>query len=420
MPEHEYFRQLASIAVLGELSQTELAELTAHFGHCPSCQAAYQEFLELATDHLPFADRQASCSGPGASTSFREGVLKRAEEEGLRISSEALRGPVGLRERVTEMLEQLRCAVLPRTVHVGVLTAALLCLVVVLAVSVRSDMARKQENERLRLELSEGREFSGLAKEPIKPKGAVAALAPDTNPLEQRLADATERTARLELQHRQDAGAIVSLETKIGQLNSENDALAQRAAGSEGELAGLRGELERLRSAAAEGEAQLVASQTQVSELSNQLRGQQAALEREEGLLAAGRDIRDVIAARNLHIIDVHDMDARGESRPFGRIFLTEGKRLIFYAYDLDSIKMKNASFQAWGEGEDGKRTAVNLGILYLDDRTQSRWALKVEDPNLLKALNSVFVTVEPRGGTDKPTGKKLMYAYLRNPINHP
>jgi anti-sigma-K factor RskA len=126
------------------------------------------------------------------------------------------------------------------------------------------------------------------------------------------------------------------------------------------------------------------------------------------------------MGARDLHIIDVHDMDARGEARPFGRIFLTEGKRLIFYAYDLDSTKAKNASFQAWGQSTDGGRKAVSLGILYLDDQKQSRWALKVEDPNLLSEIDSLFVTVEPHGGTEKPTGKKLMYAFLRNPINHP
>ena len=420
MPEHEYFKQLSGLAVAGELSLTELAELTAHFGECPSCQATYHEFLELATEHLPLADRRTACSGPGPSTAVRMGVLNRAKAEGLRISSEALRGPAGFRQRVTELAEELRCAVLPRTGHSGALTATLLCLVVALAVIVRNDVARKHENERLRSELWETREASHLANESVQTGGMAPRMAGDTDHLEQRLADATARAARLEFQQQQNAGAITSLETTVAQLTSENNALTQRAAGKDGEVAGLRGELERLRSAAAEKEAQLVASQIQISDLSNQLRGQQSALEREEELLTAGRDIRDVMAARNLHIIDVHDMDARGESRPFGRIFLTEGKRLIFYAYDLDSIKVKNASFQAWGQGEDGKRTAVNLGILYLDDRTQSRWALKVEDPNLLKALNSIFVTVEPRGGTDKPTGKKLMYAYLRNPINHP
>jgi hypothetical protein len=81
---------------------------------------------------------------------------------------------------------------------------------------------------------------------------------------------------------------------------------------------------------------------------------------------------------------------------------------------------LKNASYQAWGQRADGGRAALNLGIFYIDDQKQSRWALKVEDPNLLKAIDSVFVTVEPHGGTKKPSGKKLMYAYLRNPINHP
>jgi hypothetical protein len=68
---------------------------------------------------------------------------------------------------------------------------------------------------------------------------------------------------------------------------------------------------------------------------------------------------------------------------------------------------------------DDGEK-AVNLGILYVDDEKQSRWALKVEDPNLLAAIDSVFVTVERHGGAAMPMGRKLMYAYLRNPINHP
>jgi hypothetical protein len=178
--------------------------------------------------------------------------------------------------------------------------------------------------------------------------------------------------------------------------------------------------MEMLRADASQKEAGLVAQQYRISELSDQLGAQMVALDREQQLLAEGRDIRDVMGARNLHIIDVHDQDAHGESRPFGRIFLTEGKRLIFYAYDLDSANLKNASYQAWGQRADGGRAALNLGIFYIDDQKQSRWALKVEDPNLLKAIDSVFVTVEPHGGTKKPSGKKLMYAYLRNPINHP
>lgn len=420
MLEHEYFKRLSGLAVVGDLSAKELDEWMAHLRECPGCHASYLEFLELAGDHLPLADRGRRGSGPGPSAAFREATLKRAGEEGLRISAEALRGPVGFQERLSEALEQLRWAILPKIVHPGVLTAALIGLMVALGVAVRSDVARKYENGRLRSELFELREASLLPKESTTTGGAALQAAPDTERLEQRLADATARTARLESQHQEDMAGIAALETEMARLRSGNDGLLERAGRGDQELAALRSELQQLRSAAAEKDAQIVASQVQIVELSNQLKGQQSALAREQELLAAGRDIRDVMAARNLHIIDVHDLDARGEARPFGRIFLTEGKRLIFYAYDLDSIKVKNATFQAWGMRENGRQTAVSLGVLYLDDRTQSRWALKVEDPNLLKALNSVFVTVEPGGGTEKPTGKKLMYAYLRNPINHP
>ena len=38
-----------------------------------------------------------------------------------------------------------------------------------------------------------------------------------------------------------------------------------------------------------------------------------------------------------------------------------------------------------------------------------------------LAQIDAVFVTVEPRGGSKKPSGKPFLYAYLRKaPLNHP
>jgi hypothetical protein len=238
--------------------------------------------------------------------------------------------------------------------------------------------------------------------------------------LEKQLSAVKESNSQLRAERSNDAAAIQQLESRIAVLTSEGTNLAQQTGDAETELTKLRQELDQLRAASSSKDAQLVAQQYRINELSEQLATQKAATDHERELLSANRDIRDLMSARNLHIIDVHDQDARGESRPFGRIFLTEGKSLIFYAYDLDAAQVKNASFQAWGQRGNSGKAAVNLGIFYVDDQKQSRWALKVEDPDLLKAVDSVFVTVEPSGGTQKPTGKKLMYAYLRNPINHP
>ena len=142
----------------------------------------------------------------------------------------------------------------------------------------------------------------------------------------------------------------------------------------------------------------------------------------ERQLLAAGRDVRDIMGARQLHIVDVHDSDSKGKDRlAFGRIFYSEGRQLVFYAFDLNEAKIQNAkhTFQVWGQQEGSTGPARSLGFLISDDKTQKRWALKVSDAQLLKEVDSVFVTLEPAAGGKQPSGQKMLYAYLGE-ANHP
>jgi len=153
------------------------------------------------------------------------------------------------------------------------------------------------------------------------------------------------------------------------------------------------------------------------------LREQAETLDHQRRLLTADRDIRDLMTARNLHIIDVYDVDGKGRTRKtFGRAFYTENKSLIFYAFDLEErrITKANYSLQAWGYQQSTERSVQSLGVFYADDQKQNRWALKFEDPEVLAQIDAVFVTIEPPGGSKKPTGDKLLYAYLRNKPNHP
>jgi anti-sigma-K factor RskA len=85
---------------------------------------------------------------------------------------------------------------------------------------------------------------------------------------------------------------------------------------------------------------------------------------------------------------------------------------------------VKNASiFQVWGQRDnesEQKSHPTNLGILYMDSESNRRWVLRFDDPKQLAEIDAVFVTVEPRGGSQKPTGKPLLYALLRKEANHP
>jgi hypothetical protein len=129
------------------------------------------------------------------------------------------------------------------------------------------------------------------------------------------------------------------------------------------------------------------------------------------------------MGARDLYIAEVYDVAGTGETKkPYGRVFYTRGKSLIFYAYDLDqqSEAKKVNTFQAWGRRGPDRQQALNLGIFYEDNAARKRWILKCDDPKTLAQIDGVFVTVEPNGGSHKPSGKSLLFAYLRIDPNHP
>ena len=133
---------------------------------------------------------------------------------------------------------------------------------------------------------------------------------------------------------------------------------------------------------------------------------------------------RDLVVARNLHIIDVHDRDGNGNNqRAFGRIFYTEGKSLIFYAYDLADPRKVDAkvSFYVWGERLGAEKPISSLGVFHNDDVKDGRWVLTFDDPNVLAQINSVFVTVESSRKTIKePGGRRVLFAFLGDKPNHP
>jgi hypothetical protein len=165
-----------------------------------------------------------------------------------------------------------------------------------------------------------------------------------------------------------------------------------------------------------------VALRVQVQDLSSKLNSQTESLTRERDLLARGREIRDIIGARNLHIIDVYDTDTRGHTkRPFARAFYTEGKSLVFYAYDLPAAAgHENNTYVAWGQANGSRSSIKNLGILVNDDQGQRRWTLNFSDPNVLAEIDSVFITLEPNGDAGSPSSKRMLTAYLNDTANHP
>lgn len=224
----------------------------------------------------------------------------------------------------------------------------------------------------------------------------------------------------------------LDLSEQLRRAREQVDSLGQEIAGSktvenrlldqlrehELRLSDMTAEVTRLQ-AERSGVNEIIAGQKfRLRELTDQLNEVSDARARERKMLVADVDIRDLMGARSLHIVDVFDVDGKGNTqRPFGRVFYTEGKRLLFYAFDLKN----GGTFQAWGQQEAREESARSLGIFQLDDQKLNRWVLKFDDPKILAEINSVFVTAEPPGGSLKPNRRKMLYADLNaTPPNHP
>jgi hypothetical protein len=54
------------------------------------------------------------------------------------------------------------------------------------------------------------------------------------------------------------------------------------------------------------------------------------------------------------------------------------------------------------------------------DTLGKKRWVLKFDDSKKLDQIDAVFVTLEPNGQSHKPSGKSLLFAYLKVNPNHP
>ena len=228
---------------------------------------------------------------------------------------------------------------------------------------------------------------------------------------------------RLKEQDKNLQDAIATAGEREGHLASERDAVSEQLKLAQASLAKTEENLAGLRQ---QRESDLIRAtdlETRIAGLSQRLKDREDTIEEQQRLLAADRDIRELMGARDLYLAEVYDVGRNGDTqKPFGRIFFTKNKSLIFYAYDLDQQPgVKNTSaFQAWGQrGPDRKRT-LSLGIFYQDNTANRRWVLKVDDPKTLQQIDAVFVTVEPQGGSREPSGHRLLVASLRVEPNHP
>ena len=251
------------------------------------------------------------------------------------------------------------------------------------------------------------------------------------NHLREQLASARAELNALDTKIKAQTGELAStsrandtLNSRVVEIEQENTSLLSDKAQLEARITQIQEELDKSRSEKNAGEVAIALQNTEIRELRQKVADESEALNQQQDFAPKAGDVRELVVARNLHIIDVHDRDGDGKSqRAFGRIFYTEGKSLIFYAYDLADPRKVDAkvSFYVWGERLGAEKPIRSLGIFHNDDVSDGRWVLTFDDPHVLAQINSVFVTVESSRKTiNEPGGRKILFAFLGDKPNHP
>jgi hypothetical protein len=429
---HDKFLELCALSTSGDLTAEEQKDLQTHLANCVECRQALKEFeaaaeigVPLLHSHLANSDSLDQISTP-AETSKVMGLTATVQASTVRAEKEPIESRNGLDFSHRNSHRRMQV----NWYYVWMPFAA---AVVLTATSViYSYQFGKQK----------GQEVAATTLQP-----------PDTklDALEQRISDIGHEREVLKTQVVQRDGMIVELHRQLAEQSSvlaevksaqadlehslqnaqaekqegtqERSTLSQKLDSLQASLQKTETELDSLRKQRLQDQSLAASLEAQISDLHGQLRDREQELGKQQELLAHDRDIRELMGARDLYIAEVYDVARDGQTqKPYGRVFYTKGKSLIFYAYDLDQQPgLKSAStFQAWGSHGPDRREATSLGVFYEDNLAKQRWVVKSDDPKKLEQIDSVFVTVEPNGGSHKPSGKPLLFAYLKVDPNHP
>jgi hypothetical protein len=432
---HDEFLELCAVSTSGQLREEDQRRLREHLVVCSSCRDALQQYESIIRHAIPAMAAEETPQNMEAGARWSEKQAESAlferiaqDEGGGGIEGN---GPIPPHRETSSRRRVLAPESAAAWRSVWALYAAGILLFVALGfcayqvgvrrgTSAANDVAPHpdpQSQISLEEKLSDASHEREVARAQVEQRDGLIA------DLRGQLKQQSVKIDQLKAVQEQSDTAVRGADAGRQELIQQRTEAEQKFNAAQSTAQALQTKLDSIAEQSSQNAKQVATSDAKVNELTNLLHQREAAVDQQQELLAHDRDIRELMGARDLYVAEVYDVARTGATqKPYGRVFYTKGKSLIFYAYDLDQQTVaKNAStFQVWGRHGPDPEQAFPLGIFYEDNASKKRWVLKLDDPKLLAQIDAVFVTIEPNGGSRKPSGEPLLFAYLRVDPNHP
>ena len=423
-PNNDWYEELCALAAIGELSSSEFDELQRHLAECRDCQELYVDFCRISADDLGLLAvlKQPELPSEHAGEMNEQALLHRLLDRAQRqrvignfpgtFDEEKMSKHSHHRSAIRQVIHWLRRPVLSYGT-VGLL----LCAIVAIAALRFKESQLSPMMAELHLQVED---WKNRAKVTQAQQESASKLVQQNQAqreaLQKSLSEVTANYAESETQRRALGAQLSSAILHAKQLGDDFESANRRSeqqARSESEL---RARLEAATARAAQQEFALESLRARMQR-AEETASAQAPVPMNDS------DAKIILGARDLHIVDMYDVGGDGKTkRSYGRVYYVEKKLLLFYAFDLEDGRRKwvPEGFQAWGYRQANETKPESLGLFSVDDASANRWVLKVSNPRVLEHVDAVFVTVEAPHGSPSPRGRKLLYANLAGPANHP
>ena len=354
----EEMERLCAMFTASALNHDELATLEEHLPDCRLCRSALAGYTSLASDGIAklAAEHHLQEESLNAEATWQDESAQ-AHAKNLLLQNLAVAASTLAKSAGPRILEGNFLRPVPLRPNTGLFSrgnlpellpiAAVLVLGLTLGYAVGTKRSSSSTASRVNIpdaHVSVPAQSQSLLSQRDALSAQLATTSQNIDLLKSRLEtqeSALSQVSTLKVSLQQQLRALDTDDRqKTDSLNAlavQRDDLQRSLGEADQSVHNLQVDLKKLQDERQKALLRTASLETKIDDLSAELREAKpdfaASARRQDDSMASDRDIREMIGARQLYIADVFDVDQNGQKRkPFGRVFYTKGKSLIFYA----------------------------------------------------------------------------------------